>query len=178
MRNIIKYVGILLVIVGIVLVMRNLFSKDTDWSSDKVSYYSAEISVLDKQSKSFVVGAEMVLKDSDGKVIDEWTTESGAHKVNKLEKGSYTLTQVEAADYYHLNEEKITFQIKNRDKDVLMYNTKMTETEIEEERVKNTTSEETAVDNTLSSKSILSVIISVVAIGLGTVIIYKEKKSC
>lgn len=180
MKNIVKYVGIVLVIVGILLVMKNLFAKDTDWSSNKNSskttevYYSAKIKLLDKDTDAYLTGGELELRDENGEVVGEWTTEAGVHLINKLKKGKYTLVQTGAPEDYHLNEEEITFEIKSSDKEVTMYNVKMTEEEIKE---KNTVSNEVGVDNTLSNKSVLSVIMAAIASSAGIYLIYKEKKS-
>ena len=65
MRTIIKYVGIALVIVGILLVMKNLFEKDTDWSTNekeennKNKYYTVEIKLLDKDQKNYLSGSKL-----------------------------------------------------------------------------------------------------------------------
>ena len=185
MRNIIKYVGIILVIAGVLLVMKNLFAKDSNWNSndqkenkiEEVVYYNARIKLLDKETDYYLTGAKLVLKDENNKIVGEWTTEAGVHLINKLEKGKYTLTQTEAPEGYHLSQEVITFEIKSTDKEVTMYNTKMTEEEIKAEKAKNTTANEVGVDNTASSKSILSVIVAIITTILGISLIYKEKKN-
>lgn len=179
MRSIIKYLGIALVIVGILLVMKNLFSKDTTWTTDSdntngVKYYSASIKLLDNDTKDYVVGAKLVLKDSNNELVAEWTTEDRAYVVKKLVKGKYTLIQSNASKNYHLNEKSIVFEIKNDDKDVVMYNTRMTEEEIKEA---NTTKTEVGVDNTLSNASILTSIIAIVISAIGLNLIYKVRKS-
>ena len=66
-RNLIKYGGLALVVVGIILVMKNLF--DTGSSLDKSEkknkgnnivttsdYYNASVSLLDQDSKGFISG--------------------------------------------------------------------------------------------------------------------------
>lgn len=178
MRNIIKYVGIALVIVGILLVMKNLFSKDTEWSNNntknETTYYTAKIKLLDKETKEYLKDSKLVLKDKNNKIVAEWTTGNKVYSVNKLEKGVYTLTQESAPENYHKNEEIITFEIKNTDKEIVMYNTKMTEEEIKEA---NTTANEVGVDNTASSKSILTIIIAIITTTLGLNLIYKVKKN-
>ena len=188
MRNVIKYVGIILVIAGILLVTKNLFTQDEEWNKTnnkkkneeitEVAYYSAKIELLDKESNSYLNGAALVLKKENGEIIEKWTTDGGVHLVNKLEKGSYVIEQESAPEGYNLNEEGVTFEIKNKDKDVTMYNTKMTEEEIEEARQQNTTSSEvTGVDNTLSEKSIWSILGGVISIGVGIGLILLQKKS-
>ena len=55
-------------------------------------------------------GAEMTLKDENGKVIDKWTSGRKPHKL-KLSSGTYTLIEKTAPDGY-ATAEQITFQVK------------------------------------------------------------------
>ena len=177
MRIIIKYVGIALAIVGILLVMKNLVSKETTWDTNTKKngeiIYNATIKLLDKDTNSYVSGAKLVLKNSDNELISEWTTKDSLHIVNKLKKGSYTLSEINAADNYHLNEEVITFEIKNKDVNVVMYNIKMTEEEI---RKVNTSESSVDVDNTASNRSLVTLFIAFILTFMGLNIIRKVKK--
>ena len=176
MKTIIKYIGIALVIVGILLVMKNLVTKDTDLLDKKNNkeYYSVEIKLLNKETKEYVEGAKLVLKDKDGKLVKEWTTNKEVYTISKLENGKYTLTQVSAPKNYKLNEDSITFEIKDKNRNVVMYNTKMTEEEIKNA---NTTKTEVGVDNTSSTKNILTSVFAIVISFVGLNIIYKVKKT-
>ena len=176
MKTIIKYIGIALVIAGILLVMKNLVTKDTELLDNKNNkeYYSVEIKLLNKETKEYVEGAKLVLKDKDGKLVKEWTTNKEVYTISKLENGKYTLTQVSAPKNYKLNEDSITFEIKDKNRNVVMYNTKMTNEEIKES---NTSKDDVEVDNTLSSKSIITVIISLITTIVGFGLIYKVRKS-
>lgn len=175
MRSIIKYIGIALVIVGILLVMKNLFSKESNLSNEtEKSYYTARIKLLDQQNKNYIEGAKLTLKDENNKIIAEWTTDSKVKLITKLSKGKYILTQSSTAKNYHLNETKLTFEIKNKDKDVVMYNTKKTEEEIRKE---NTVSSDVKVDNTASTKNIFTTIIALITTTLGLSLIYKVKNN-
>ena len=178
MKSIIKYLGIALVIVGILLVMKNLFSKESGWESDNklnnINYYIANIKLLDKDTKDYVEGAKLVLKNSKNEIVAEWITGKRVYRVNNLEKGEYTLIQTGASENYHLNELEINFEIKNKNKDVVMYNTKMTEEEIKNA---NTTKTEVGVDNTSSTKNILTSVFAIVISFVGLNIIYKVKKT-
>lgn len=185
MRNVIKYVGIILVIAGILVVMKNLFTQDDEWNdtnkkkedTTEVAYYNAKIELMDKDTNSYLNGATLVLKKESGEIIEKWTTDGGVHLASKLEKGSYVVEQESAPDGYHLNEEGVSFEIKNKDKEVTMYNTKMTEEEIEEARRQNTVSSEVGVDNTLSEKSIWAIIGGIASIGIGIGLILVQRRS-
>ncbi len=178
-RNIIKYVGLALVIIGIVLVMKNLFASDSDWQTDsnstekkKNATYSASVSLIDQETESYLSGASLVIKDEDGNVIDEWTTDTGVHLVGDLENGTYILSESQAPEGYHLNEDGVSFTIKDSDQKVTMCNIAMTEEEIKMAQTTNgnanATSDEVGVDNTssmrnkfLSTGGIFSIIIGI-----------------
>lgn len=182
MKNVIKYGGIVLVIIGVLLVMKNLFAKDTNWtnnnfSSKKESYYSVKVKLLDKENNSYLAGSKLAIKDSNGKVVSEWTTNGGVHLVSKLKRGKYTLVQTEAIDNYKINEKGISFTISNADKDLVMYNEKMTEEEIKEERRKNTKPSEVGVESTGTSKNIFTIVIALISIFIGSKMIYKERNN-
>lgn len=181
-KNIIKYGGLTLVIIGIVLVMKNLFTSDTDWQNDKsknnkTAYYNVKVSLLDKDTQAFLEGANLVIKDESGQVISGFTTESGVHLVQNLKKGNYTLLEEQAPEGYHLNEEGVSFTIKNSDEVVTMFNTALTEEEKAELKQQNTTSDEVGVENTLSNKSIISLLGGIFTLAIGLTIIFSQKKS-
>ena len=169
-KNIIRYVGLALVIVGVVLVMKNLFTnvdtKNNVKDKEKVMYYTANIELLDKSTNEYVVGAGLALRDESGELIEEWITDNSNHVVINLTKGTYVLSQISVADGYLINKDNITFKISDSNKDVVMYN--------EKEEVK-IVSDEVGVDNTLSTKSLLSVIVAVITIITGVVMVLKTK---
>lgn len=187
-RNIIKYVGLALVIVGIVIVMRNLFTSDTEWSSDKDSttsnkngYYSASISLLDKETDAFITGAKLVVKDESGNIINEWTSDSGVHLISQLKKGTYTLEEETAPDGYHLNSDGVSFEIKAKDEQVTMYNIAMTEEEKQyaasgNSEASSTTSSEVGVENTSSHKSPFTWMSAILSITAGIVLLMLKNK--
>lgn len=172
-KNIIRYVGLALVIVGIVLVMKNLFSTDTNnsWGSkevrtSKTNYYEANIKLLDEESKDYVVGSTLVLKDEKGKVVDEWKTSKYVHTIVKLENGTYKLSQVKGIDGYELNDKVITFKIDGKNKDIVMYNTAIVKE----------VSKEVNVESTASSKSVFSVIFAIVVILSGIYMVASQTR--
>lgn len=170
-KNIVRYLGLALVIVGIVLVMKNLFSTDgSNWNSKDVKsnkvYYDANIKLLDEETKDYIVGSKMLLKNAKDEVIEEWTTKNDKHTVIKLEKGTYVLEQSSIVDGYEDDKKTITFKISNEDKDIVMYNTAKV---LEDKEIAN----EVNVDNTLSTKSYMNVVIaiSILLIGIRLILV-------
>lgn len=172
-RNILKYGGIALVIVGVLLVMKNLFTKDNELSDDDLITYSVKVKLLDKDSNEYVSGAKMVLRDENNEIVEEWITTDKAYVVDDLHEGEYILVQEGSVENYHLNTEVIKFKVSDSDKSVVMYNVRMTDEEIKDA---NTVEEDVNVDNTLSNKNILTLIISGILFTLGFGLIFKVRK--
>ena len=83
-----------------------------------------QISKQDKATKKALAGATLVLKDSNGKVVDEWVSTKKVHTINNLLPGTYTLTEKSAPSGYKLNKETIKIKVKgnNTSVDAVMYN--------------------------------------------------------
>lgn len=184
LRNVIKYGGLVLVIIGIIIVMSNLFTSDDTWKGssssgqlESNSAYSVKISLLDKETEAFVTGANLVVKDKDGQVVSGWTTDNGVHLITGLKNGTYTLTEESAPSGYHLNEDGVTFKVKNKDQEVVMYNFSMTEEELNNASSSDgsSASNEVGVENTLSEKSIVTSIIAMICIVSGVFLMIKSK---
>lgn len=70
------------------------------------------ISKLDITNDEELPGATLVIKDSDGKVVDTWVSEEKPHEIEGLEPGKkYTLTETIAPEGYVLSEESIEFTV-------------------------------------------------------------------
>ena len=185
-KDIIRYIVIILIVVAIALVIRGLVNQDSDWEEDNSNttnnetYYQASISLLDKETEEFISGATLTVRSATGEEVDSWITTEEAYTISNLKSGTYTLEQEIASDEYKLNEESITFEVEDTNVDVVMYNEKKTEEELAEEKAQNTTSDEINVDNTLSYKNkplaILSIIIFIIGIGLISSKVYGENK--
>lgn len=102
---------------------RKIADKTITVNSAKVQ----KISIVDENIKDIVIskqdittgeelpGAKLVVKDSTGKVIDEWTSTNEPHYIKKeLTPGTYTLTETMAPEGYVLSTEKVTFVV-NKD---------------------------------------------------------------
>lgn len=72
---------------------------------------SVKVSKQDIANGSEVPGAKLVIKNSDGKEIIQWTSSSKPYIIRGLAAGTYTLTETMAPDGYTKSEESITFKI-------------------------------------------------------------------
>ena len=72
-----------------------------------------QISKIDATTNKELPGAHLVVKDANGKVIDEWTSTEEVHVIKVLNPGKYTLTETIAPEGYVLSTETITFEVKN-----------------------------------------------------------------
>lgn len=71
-----------------------------------------QISKIDATTSEELEGAHLVVKNSEGKVIDEWTSTKEVHIIKGLKPGKYTLTETIAPEGYILSTETITFEVK------------------------------------------------------------------
>ena len=184
-KDIIRYIIIILIVVAIVLVMKKLVSDDSNWENDNNKntnkteevYYQASISLVDKNTEEMISGANLVVKDETGEVIDSWTTTNKIHIIAKIKKGAYTLEEEQAPEGYKLNEKSITFKVENTNVDVAMYNETMTEEELKADKAQNTSSNEVNVDNTSSYKNKPLAILAILSFIAGVAILsYKSTK--
>ena len=182
--KVIKYGGLALVIVGIVLVMKSLFKNDDDfkeskYQTNKVSYYSASISLVDSESNAYIEGANLKLMDNVGNVLNEWTTDSGARLITNLENGTYILEQTSLSGGYSVLPEKMTFEVDGEDAEVILKNAKNAQatstTTIQANGSK--TGDEVGVESTASSKSIIMFILGAIIINYGILTIKKLKEA-
>jgi len=63
-----------------------------------------QISKKDLTTKEELPGAELVIKDKDGKEIDRWISTNEPHYVEKMPAGDYTLTEITAPNGYKVAE--------------------------------------------------------------------------
>ena len=72
-----------------------------------------QISKTDATTSEELPGAHLVVKNSEGNIIDEWTSTNEVHVIKGLQPGKYTLTETIAPEGYKLSTETITFEVKN-----------------------------------------------------------------
>lgn len=70
------------------------------------------ISKIDATTGKELPGAKLTIKDSNGKVVDSWTSTNEVHVIEGLSVGKYTLTEEIAPEGYVLSTETITFEVK------------------------------------------------------------------
>ena len=69
-----------------------------------------EISKVDITTNKELPGAELIITNKDGKVVEHWTSADKPHYIEKLPAGDYTLTEVTAPNGYEIAED-ISFTV-------------------------------------------------------------------
>ena len=70
-----------------------------------------QISKVDIANGKELPGADLVIRDKDGKEVDHWTSTDKPHYIEKLPAGDYTLTEITAPNGYQVAE-TIRFTVK------------------------------------------------------------------
>ena len=106
------------------------FSVSNSSNVDIISYVNdftkVNISKLDIANSEEVEGAHLVIKDSNGSVVEEWISSNTPHYIEKLPVGKYTLTETIAPDDYVLNTSVVDFEVLETGdiQSAVMYNSK------------------------------------------------------
>ena len=89
---------------------------------------TVEISKKDATTQEELPGAHLVVKNSEGKIIDEWVSTSEVHIIKGIAAGTYSLTETIAPEGYVLSESTVEFTVKadGSTNKVVMYNSKET----------------------------------------------------
>ena len=110
------------------------FTVKADGTTSKVIMYNRPkksvttkvvISKQDITTKKELPGAKLVIKNSKGEVVEEWTSTSTPKQIDGIEAGDYTLCETAAPAGYELYTECIKFTVKadGTTTKVIMYNT-------------------------------------------------------
>ena len=74
-------------------------------------FTKVNISKKDMVGSEEVEGAHLVIKDSNGNIVEEWTSSNTPYYIEKLPVGNYTLTETIAPDGYILNTSVVEFNV-------------------------------------------------------------------
>lgn len=66
---------------------------------------------VDAETGKIISDAKLQITNSNGKIIDTWTSSTSAHEIKDLPKGTYTLTELSAPNGYEKSNEKVVFKI-------------------------------------------------------------------
>ena len=66
----------------------------------KVEIFKKDLTTMEE-----LPGAELIITNKDGKVVEHWTSTDKPHYIEKLPAGDYTLTEVTAPDGYEIAED-------------------------------------------------------------------------
>lgn len=75
-------------------------------------YTHTEISKVDITTGKALIGAHLILRNSKGEIVAEWTTDGTVKKLYRLAKGWYTLEETAAPDGYLISE-TVRFEVKD-----------------------------------------------------------------
>ena len=137
------------------------------WTSKKYQWsHYGKITIIKKDAttKEPLAGAKLVLKDSEGNIVAEWTTTEEAYTINYLPFGEYTLEEVSAPSDYVLSKEiiHITISEDTPEQETIMYNQPYVE----------------VPDTSVKSSTVLTVMgFVILTLGAGTIYATKKKHS-
>lgn len=121
------------------------------------------IDKVDKETRQRIAGAVLVVRDSEGNVVVEFTTSDTVYVLDDIEDGTYTVEEKEAPAGYVKSDEIITITVddKNVSQTITFENVKMV----------------TDIPDTASNASIIAMIVGVIVIGSGLgYVVYTSKK--
>lgn len=97
----------------------------------KDDYTKVQISKQDITTKEELPGAKLKIVDSEGKVVDEWTSTNEVHYIEYLPAGEYTLIEKTAPKGYTVAEEiKFTVEDTGAIQTVVMYDKPITKNKV------------------------------------------------
>ena len=77
-----------------------------------------KINKIDSETKEYVKGATLIIKDASGNVVKEFVTDSKAFEISDLAKGVYTVSELKAPIGYIKSNEVMEFTIGQDDKTI------------------------------------------------------------
>lgn len=103
---------------GILMNSNPYYFTISDDVSNNTVYFANDYTKVHFEKKEMVggenlAGAELVLRDEEGNVVEQWTTTTSAKVIEKLKPGNYTLSELKAPDGYQLNTSLLTIKVKD-----------------------------------------------------------------
>ncbi|MCC8045250.1 MAG: hypothetical protein LIP12_07120, partial [Clostridiales bacterium] len=98
---------------GYAIASETTFTVSEEAESDTISLINKQVLVhkVDVTGENEVPGASMTVTDSEGNIVDEWTSAEEAHAISNIRVGeTYTLTEIAAPDGY-VKASSITFTV-------------------------------------------------------------------
>lgn len=101
---------------GVIVNNSPIYFSVTDDSNVSIINYvndftKINISKLDMANSEEIEGAHLVIRDSNGNIVEEWISSNTPHYIEKLPVGRYTLKETIAPDGYVLNTSVIDFEV-------------------------------------------------------------------
>lgn len=92
-------------------------------------FTKVNISKKDMVGSAEINGARLVIRNSNGEIIKEWTSSNNPYYIEKLPVGKYTLEETIAPNGYVLNTSKVEFEVLETGdiQSTTMYNSKLVE---------------------------------------------------
>lgn len=119
---------------GVIVNEEPIYFSVTDSNEVSVINYvndftKVNISKKDMVGSEEIEGAHLVIRDSNGEIVEEWTSSDTPHYIEKLPVGKYTLTETNAPDGYVLNTSVVEFNVLETGdiQNEVMYNSKLVE---------------------------------------------------
>lgn len=81
---------------------------------------TVNVEKIDSKTGDTLAGATLVVKDSNGQIVDSWVSTTDVHTVTGLAVGKYTLIETLAPNGYELNNEVQSFEVKNDGKTITL----------------------------------------------------------
>ena len=79
-----------------------------------VPYREFVIEAINSETGDLISGAKFIVRDENGKVINEFTSTNEATVIKDIYYGSYTIEQVEAPNHYHKKDDIKSIVVNNR----------------------------------------------------------------
>ena len=68
---------------------------------------------LSDGKKHSLSGAELLLKDSNGKIVDRWISDGNPHRIEGIKEGKYTVVEERAPQGYEKLQEPVEINVEN-----------------------------------------------------------------